>query len=127
MNSIQRPGVEFLASIARRGLFVCTAAATLLAGVDVAYSGPCTAQIATMEQQIKSLPAGPKTGPTFSQTLAAQLHRQPTPEDVEHAQTVGRKEADAALKAAQDADAADNASACNAALERARRLYDIDR
>jgi hypothetical protein len=126
MNRVQQPVVEFLAPIARRGLFVCTAAAALLAGADVAYSGPCTAQIAALEQQIKSLPAGPKTGPTFSQTLGAQLHHQPTPEDVQHAQTVGRKEADAALKAAQNADAADNAGACNAALEQAKRLYDID-
>lgn len=126
MTGVQQRVVAFLAPVARRGLCVCTAAAVLLAGVDVAYSGPCTAQIAALEQQIKSLPAGPKTGPTFSQTLAAQLHHQPTPEDVEHAQTVGRKEADAALKAAKDADAADNASACNAALEQAKRLYDID-
>jgi hypothetical protein len=126
MHSIQQPDIEFLTVIARRGLFACTAAAALLAGVDVAYGGPCTAQIAALQQQIKVLPPGPETGPTFSQTLGAQLHRQPTPGDVEHAQKVGRKEADAALKAAQDADAADNASACNAALKEAKRLYDID-
>lgn len=126
MNGVQQPVVALLAPIARRGLFVCTAAAALLAGVEVAFSGPCTAQIAAVEQQVKSMPAGPTTGPTFSQTLGAQLHHQPTPEDVEHAQTTGRKEADAALKAAKEADAADNASACNAALEQAKRLYDID-
>jgi hypothetical protein len=72
------------------------------------------------------LPAGPKTGPTFSQTLGAQLHHQPTPEDVQHAQQAGRKEAGAALKAAEKADAAGNASACNASLDEAKRLYDID-
>ncbi len=108
-----------------RGLFFCTMSAALLAGTGVAFSGPCTAEIAALEQQIKTLPPGPKTGPTFSQTLGAQLHRQPTPEDVEHAQQVGRKEADAALQAAKEADAAGNASACSAALEKARRLYDI--
>lgn len=125
MTSIQQHLLGFLAAIARRGLFVCTAAAALLAGIDVAYSGPCTEQIAALAQKMKSLPAGPKTGPTFSQTLGAQLHHQPTPEDIAHAQRSGRKQAHAALKAARAADAAGNATECNAALERAKRLYDI--
>ena len=125
MTSIRQPLSGFLVAIARRGLLVCLAGAASLAGVDVAYSGPCTEQIAALAQQIKSLPAGPKTGPTFSQTLGAQLHHQPTPEDVARAQRIGRKQAHAALKAARAADAAGNASACNAALERAKRLYDI--
>lgn len=97
----------------------------MLAGTGIAYSGPCTAQIEALEQQIRALPAGPQTGPTFSQTLGAQLHHQPTPEDVTHAQHVGSKEADAALKAAHDADEAGNASACSAALDQAKRLYEI--
>ncbi|MGC1778773.1 MAG: hypothetical protein WBB34_12550 [Xanthobacteraceae bacterium] len=98
----------------------------MLASRGAASAGPCTDQIAALEQQIKALPAGPKTGPTFSQSLGAQLHQQPTPEDVAHAQKAGRKEADAALKAAHKADEAGNASACSAALEEARRLYDIE-
>ncbi|MGB7033936.1 MAG: hypothetical protein WBD71_00305 [Xanthobacteraceae bacterium] len=112
-------------AIARGTVCIGIAAAGLLAGSGAAFSGPCTDQIAALEQQIKALPAGPKTGPTFSQSLGAQLHQQPTPEDVAHAQKAGRKEADAALKAARKADDAGNASACGAALEEARRLYDI--
>ena len=106
--------------------FSARAAAALLASAGVAHSGPCTAQIAALEQQVGASPAGPKSGPTFSQTLGAQLHHQPTPEDVEHAQQIGHKEADAALEAARKADAAGNASACDAALTEAKRLYDID-
>jgi len=112
-------------AIARSSIGVGCAAAALLGGVGAAYGGPCTAQIAALEQKIKTSAPGPKSGPTYSQTLAAQLHRQPTPEDVEHAQQSGRKEADAALKTAHDADDAGDASACNAALEKAERLYDI--
>lgn len=126
MPIVQKRDVAFLTVIARRGLFVGTAAAALLGGVGAAYCGPCTAQIAALEQQIKTAPPGPKSGPTFSQTLGAQLHRQPTPEDVEQAQIVGRKEADAALKAAHEADDAGNASACSAALDQAKRLYEIN-
>lgn len=125
MNNVQPRHTGFLSMTARGGLFVCAAVAASVAGVGAAYSGPCTAQIAALEQQIKAAPAGPQTGPTFSQTLGAQLHHQPTPEDVAHAQRVGSKEADAALKAAHNADDAGNASACSAALEQARRLYDL--
>jgi len=110
-----------------QGLFIGTAGAALLAGSGVARSGPCTEQIAALEQQIKVAPPGPKSGPTFSQTLGAQLHHQPTPRDVEHAEHVANKDAAAALKSARKADAAGDAAGCNAALERARRLYDIDK
>lgn len=126
MNSVQQRESGHLVTIARRALFVCAALAASFGGASLAYGGPCTAQIAALEQQIKALPAGPKSGPTYSQTLGAQLHYQPTPQDVEHAQQVGRTQADAALQAARDADAAGNASACNTALEQAKRLYDID-
>ncbi|HEX3938047.1 MAG TPA: hypothetical protein VHX43_11140 [Xanthobacteraceae bacterium] len=125
MSRFQEHRVELPGAIPRRAVFVGIVAAALLGSVGAAYSGPCTDQIAALKQQIKALPAGPKTGPTFSQTLGAQLHHQPTPEDVQHAQKAGRKEAGAALKAAEQADAAGNASACNAALDEAKRLYDI--
>jgi hypothetical protein len=100
--------------------------AALLFGAGIAHSGPCTAQIAAVEQQIKSTPAGPQSGPTFPQTLGAQLHKQPTPLDVEHAERVANKDADAALDAAKKADAEGDAAVCNANLARAKRLYDID-
>jgi hypothetical protein len=108
------------------GVLFGTAVAALLAGTGIAHSGPCTAQIAALEQQVRGSPPGPKSGPTFSQTLGAQLHHQPTPEDVEQAQRIGRKQAAAALEAARRADAAGNASACDAALTEAKRLYDIN-
>ena len=115
----------FSMTLVAGGILLGTAAAALLASAGVAYSGPCTAQIAALEQQVGASPAGPTSGPTFSQTLGAQLHHQPTPEDVEHAQKIGHKEADAALEAARKADAAGNASACDAALTEAKRLYDL--
>jgi len=110
-----------------RGLFICTAsAAGLFASPGIAYSGPCTKQIAALEQQISVTPPGPKSGPTYSQTLGAQLHHQPTPGDVTHAEHIANKEADAALDRARKADAAGDAAGCNAALNEAKRLYNID-
>jgi hypothetical protein len=125
MNSFRLTGRIFNGAGAR-GLFFCTAAVALLAGGGVAHAGPCTAQIAALDGQISVNPPGPKTGPTFSQTLGAQLHHQPTPEDIEHAQQIARKQVKAALEAARQADAANNASACEAALTEAKRLYDLD-
>jgi hypothetical protein len=109
--------------IVSSGVIACTA---LLFGAGLAHSGPCTAQIAAVEQQIKSTPPGPQSGPTFPQTLGAQLHQQPTPLDVEHAERVANKDGEAALNAAKKADAEGDAAVCNANLARAKHLYDID-
>jgi len=125
MRSFREPRMVFRI-VALPGLFVCSAIAGWLAGAGVAYSGPCTARITAMERKIKTKPPGPRSGPTFSQTLGAQLHYQPTPEDIEHAEEIARRQADAALEAARKADAAGNASACDAALDQVKRLYDID-
>lgn len=124
MSRFHEGPVEMPKASARRSIVVCLVAAALL-GAGAAYGGPCTDQIAALQQHVNAVPPGPETGPTFSQTLGAQLHHQPTAHDIKHAQEVGRKEADAALKAARKADKAGNASACNAALEKAKRLYDI--
>ena len=111
---------------AHGGRLMCTIGAALLCAAGVAYGGPCTAQIAQLEQQINKMPHGPQAGPTWSQTLGAQLHNQPTPRDVEHAQSVAHEGAEAAFNAAKKADAEGNADECNAALTKARRLYGID-
>jgi hypothetical protein len=104
---------------------VCIACTVLLCGASAALSGPCTAQIAQLEQQISVAP-GPETGPTAPQTVGAQLHRQPTPGTVEHAEHVANTDADAALDRARKADAAGNAAECNTAIVEAKRLYGID-
>ena len=106
-------------------VYIGTASAALFFGAAVAHSGPCTARIAQLEQQISVAP-GPETGPTAPQTIGAQLHRQPTPGTVERAQRVANTDADAALDRAREADAAGNADGCNTAIGEAMRLYGID-
>lgn len=131
MRSLGRWTGRFYNRTASRGLVpctavVCTAIVTLLAGGRVAYSGPCTGQINALEAQIRATPEGPKSGPTAPQSLGAQLHFQPTPRDVAHAEHVANADADAALARARTADTAGDAAACGAALAEAKRLYDID-
>jgi hypothetical protein len=102
------------------------ACAVFAGSIDTAHAGPCTAQIAAVEEQVQRSPPGPSAGPTGPQTLGAQLYYQPTPRDVAHAEHVANKEADAALDHARTADAAGDAAGCSAALDEAKRLYGID-
>ena len=116
---------DALGPAGRGRLLIGAVAAALLCGTAAAHAGPCTAQIAQLEQQAKNTPPGPTSGPSFPQTLGAQRHYQPTPRDVEHAQAVANERADAALARAKQADAAGNAGECKAALAKARLLYGL--
>jgi len=106
------------------------ASAALLVSTAAAQAGPCTKQIAEVEQQIMQLQATPSPSgagqPSAPQTVGAQLHRQPTPGSVESAQSKAIEDATAALGRARKADAAGDAIACAAAVGEAKRLYGID-
>ena len=101
------------------------ATVTLCLSVTGTLAGPCTAQIAELEQRVSSAPASPQNLPSAPQSVGAQLHRQPTPNAVQSA--AGRAnadaDADAALERARKADAENDADGCNAALDEARSLY----
>jgi Na+-translocating ferredoxin:NAD+ oxidoreductase RNF subunit RnfB len=125
MSGLARRTSGFLGDAAARGLLFCAASVALLAGSDVAFAGPCTEAIAALEQKVDAAPAG--SGPTFSQTLGAQLHYQPTPRDVAHAQEVAREQVAAALEKARKADTKGDSEACFAAVNRARQLYEANR
>jgi len=102
----------------------------LLSSAGVSQAGPCTAQIAQVEQQIAQLQAAPTaagTGePSAPQSVGAQLHHEPTPGAVANSEHLANAEAEAALARARQADASGNAQACAEALRDARLLYGID-
>ena len=106
-------------------LLILTSCVALIAGADAAHSGPCTAQIAQLKQQVRDSAPGPETGPTAPQTVGAQLHHQPTPETLQHAERVANADTDAAFARAQKADANNDATGCEKALEEVRQLYDV--
>lgn len=118
-------GPQEFKTLIHHGLFIGILGVAVLGRVGVAHSGPCTAQIAQIERQISVITPGPESGPTAPQSVGAQLHREPTPGAVEHAERMANKDADAALERARKADAAGDAALCMAALAEARRLYDI--
>jgi hypothetical protein len=98
----------------------------MIHGAGIARGGPCTDQIAQLKEEIAVISPGPESGPTGSQSIGAQLHHQPTPNSVEHAEHVANADADAALERAQKADAEGQADSCKKWLTEARRLYGIN-
>jgi hypothetical protein len=113
-----------------RSGIMALAGAVLLASAAAVQAGPCTKQIAEVEQQILQLQAAPSSSgagqASGPQTVGAQLHRQPTPGSVESAQSKASADASAALGRARKADTAGDAAACAAAIGEAKRLYGID-
>jgi hypothetical protein len=115
--------------IDRLSLLIVATSAVVLCGGGNAWSGPCTAEISQLEQQISQSEAAPPPSgagtPSAPQTLGAQLHHQPTPGTVAGAEHTANADGDAALARARKADAAGDAQGCDAALREARRLYGI--
>jgi hypothetical protein len=107
------------------GLLIATTAATLFCGSGTAHSGPCTSQIEELERQIGHASSSAKSGPTAPQSIAAQLHHQPTPETVRNAERKADADAAAALQRARQADTDDNPAACAKALGEAKRRWSI--
>jgi hypothetical protein len=90
-----------------------------------AYAGPCTAQIAQVEQRIVAAGANSELGATSAQTVGAQLGRQPTPQTVQDAEMSANTLAQATLERAKKADTADNAAACTEALTALKDSYGL--
>src|SRR5580704_12641771 len=55
---------------------LATTCAALCLSITGALAGPCTAQIAELEQRVSPVPASPQSTPSAPQSVAAQLHRQ---------------------------------------------------
>jgi hypothetical protein len=111
---------------------LCIAALTVLAFVGAAaaaHAGPCTAQITTVERQIRQAqavsPPGGAGTPSAPQSIGAQLHHQPTPGSVEGAERDAAVAAETALDRARKADAAGDVTACAKALVDAKELYGL--
>jgi hypothetical protein len=115
-------------SIRRRayvGLFVAATSATVLWSGSAARSGPCGVQIAQLEGKIRHAASSPESGPTAPQSVAGQLHHQPTPDAVQNAERSARLAAAAALDRVRQADVDGNAIACAKALDEAKHHWII--
>jgi hypothetical protein len=104
--------------------------AVLLLAAATGRAGPCTAQIAQVDQQIRKVQAAGSQGgaglPSAPQSVGAQLHHQPTAQSVQSAESAAGAAAAAALDRARAADAAGDAAACDKALKEAKQLYGLE-
>jgi hypothetical protein len=112
-----------------RSSIVLSAAVAFVGSALAAQAGPCTKQISQLEAQIQSAQAlqpGEVGAPSAPQSIAAQLHRQPTAQSVESALSRASADGIAALDRAKKADAAGNAGECARALVEAREFYGLE-
>jgi hypothetical protein len=105
------------------GLLIATTSVTVLCAGGTAYSGPCAAQIAQLEQQIRHAASSTGSGPTAPQSVDGLLHHQPTPNAVQNAERKANADADAALQRARQADSDGNSNACTKALDEAKHHW----
>ena len=99
----------------------------MFVAIAAARAGPCTSDISKLETQIKLSASSPIVGATATQTIGAQLHHQPTPGEIQSAETKANADADAALDRARKADGQNDATGCREALRQARLLYGLER
>jgi hypothetical protein len=114
-------------SVRRRtyvGLLVAATSATGFLNAS-AHSGPCAVQIARLEGQIRDAAPSPQSGPTAPQSIAGQLHHQPTPDSVQDAERRAHLAAATALDRLRQADVDGNAIACAKALDEAKHHWII--
>lgn len=108
---------------------VLSAAVAFIGSVIAAQAGPCTTQISQLEAQIQrdqaaAQPGGPGA-PSAPQSVAAQLHHQPTTQSVDAALSQANADGVAALDRAKRADATGNARECTEALAEAKQVYGL--
>jgi hypothetical protein len=108
-----------------RSPVVLSVAVALVGGVLAAQAGPCTKQISQVEAQIRRAQAQQAGAPSAPQSVAAQLHRQPTTQSVKTALNQANEDGVDVLNRAKKADAAGKAKECANALAEARQLYGL--
>jgi hypothetical protein len=112
-----------------RSSIVLSVAVAFIGSALAAQAGPCTTQISQLEAQIKAaqaLPPGSVGVPSAPQSIAAQLHRQPTAQSVDSALDRASADGIAAVDRAKKADAAGNAGECARAVVEAREFYGLE-
>jgi hypothetical protein len=109
--------------MSKKAIIALSAAIAALCSGRAAHCGPCTSQIARLEQQIQHKLPRPDSGATAPQTVGAQLHHQPKPGAVQFAERQAKEDAVAALQRARQADSDGDAAACAKAFDEAKHHW----
>jgi hypothetical protein len=100
-------------------------AAALGLSVAAAHAGPCSSRITQFEQAVRQSAGNPNAGPMASQSIGAQLDRQPTPASIKRAEKQAKAAFAATLARAKRLDKQGNRVGCTRALAAAKRMYNL--
>jgi hypothetical protein len=93
--------------------------------IESARAGPCSAKIAQFELAVRQSAGKPNAGPFASQSIGAQIDRQPTPGSVKRAEKRAQARFAATLARAKRLDAHGNRAGCTRALAAAKDMYNL--
>jgi hypothetical protein len=108
-------------------LLVALSATVLAASMATSHAGPCAEEIDRMQAKVDAkIEAIAAAGPEARESVAATMNRQPTPASIAAAEErldegARAERALAAMRQARAADEIGDSSACDQALEDARR------
>jgi hypothetical protein len=109
-----------------RLLTALTACGALALDIAAAHAGPCSEEIASLQEAAGQLVYNPHAGPSAPQSIGAQLGRQPTPESVRRAHGEAQSRLAAALAHAEALDAEGKQALCMQAVTDAKRLLGLN-
>jgi hypothetical protein len=93
--------------------------------MSLAHAGPCSDEIAQLQEAARQAATNPAAGPTAPQSVEAQRGRQPTPESVKRAQDTAQSRFAAALSRAEALDAEGRPAECMQAIADAKRMLGL--
>jgi hypothetical protein len=103
--------------------FIVTAAHGLV--TLSAHAGPCSNEIAQFEQAVRESSGNPNAGAVATQSIAAQLDRQPTPDSLKRAEAQAQRAFKATVARAKKLDDKDDRAGCAKALAKAKAMYNL--
>ena len=98
--------------------------AVLAPNLASAHEGPCSKEIAQLEQVVRQSERNADAGLTIAQSVGAQLHRQPTPSSVKQAEHAAQTNFATILSRAKTLDAEGKRAECMKALAAAKLMFD---
>jgi hypothetical protein len=104
---------------------LCITVATLLSGMVSAHAGPCTSDIARIENTLRSVPSS-LARPSARQTIGAQLGHQPTQQSVMAAEEEAQAGLHATLARARAFDAEGRGAECAQAVRDAKVMLGLE-
>jgi hypothetical protein len=123
--TIPIPRLHLLENIMVRRIATVFFLAALGPIIESAHAGPCSVKIAQFELAVRQSAGKPNAGPFASQSIGAQIDRQPTPSSVKRAEQRAQANFAASLARAKRLDARGNRAGCTRALAVAKDMYNL--